>query len=248
MRSGCLIALVLFFGFTLCQAETAHSKLVCREDLSDTHRAKLALKLRKITGLIDLTFDSNGALRLGSRFEARGSSSARALLARAVAGPTTIIVEDASRRADVVFARVVNARWKPEADHDAPVFVVLVDFADFDCLIGDEPALKAFDVGWALLHELDHVIEDSEDSLARNAVGECEDHINQMRRECNLPLRAEYFHTLFPVVNEFATKIVRLSFVQQAEGSRKQKRYWVVWDAAVVGGLDDRRIAALSAR
>jgi hypothetical protein len=248
MRTSCPITLFLLFSFTLCLAETTRSNLVCREDIPDANRAELAFKLRKITGLVDLSFDSNGALRLGNRVEARGSSRARALLTKAVAGPNAIIVEDASRRSDVVFARVISARWKREADQDAPVFVVLVDFADFDCLIGDEPALKAFDVGWALLHELDHVIEESEDSVSKNGVGECEDHINQMRRECNLPLRADYFHTLFPVANEFTTKIVRLSFVQQTEGSRKQKRYWVAWDASVVGGLVDRRVAALSSR
>jgi hypothetical protein len=235
MRTVCLITFLLFSTFTVCVAETVRSNVVCREEISDTHRAQLTLKLRKITGLADLAFDGNGALQLGSRFESKGSSRARALLAKAVAGPNTITIEDASRRSDVVFARVVN-------------FVVLVDFDDFDCLIGDGPALKAFDVGWALLHEIDHVVEDSEDPLSQGSVGECEDHINQMRRECNLPIRADYFHTLFPVANEFPTKIVRLSFVQQTEGSRKQKRYWVVWDSAVVGRLDDRPIAALSSR
>ena len=80
------------------------------------------------------------------------------------------------------------------------------------------------------------------------ATGGCEDHINAMRRELKLPERTEYFYTLFPVSgdgNLFPTRLVRLAF-EAREQSRKKKRYWLMWDAAVVGGaVESKELAVL---
>jgi hypothetical protein len=226
-------------------AETIRSNVVCREDIQHHERSTLAAKLRQISGMIDLRFDDKGALQLGSRSDSTGSKSARALLARAVQGSNVIIIEDASHRSDVAFARVIQGKWKAEATRTNPVFVVQMDFADFESLIGDEPALKAFDEGWAFLHELDHVVENSSDSTSAAELGECEDHINQMRLECNLPTRAAYFHSMFPVSgdNDFATRLVRLSFQGGDGATEKKKQYWLMWDARVVGVTSDKRLA-----
>jgi hypothetical protein len=111
--------------------------------------------------------------------------------------------------------------------------------------VGDRRALEAFNVGWGLLHELDHVVADSADATALGETGECEAHINQMRRECSLPERADYFSTLLPLSADsgFTTRIVKIGFEQQH--ANKKKRYWIVWDANVVGGLEENQIAAL---
>lgn len=214
------------------------ARLDGRERISLERRQHLETKLRQITGLLDLNFQEDGVLQLNHANSSSGSKSARALLERAVQGKNVIVIEDTSRRPDVIFARVVATRG---ASQTSQIYLVQIDFVDFEFLMGDGPALKAFDVGWALLHELDHVVEDSEDSGLRDEVGECETHINRMREECNLPLRAGYFHTLLPRSNEteFASKFVRLPFVQKT--TNKQKRYWVMWDAGVVGGLEDHR-------
>jgi hypothetical protein len=80
------------------------------------------------------------------------------LLADAVAGPNVIILEDASSRDDVAFCRVVRGRWVRGESNKPPAFVLLIDFTDFHQLIGDAEARPAFDVGWGLLHEVDHVV------------------------------------------------------------------------------------------
>jgi hypothetical protein len=229
------------------KAETEYSNVVCREDIQDRARNNLADKLRQITGLKDLSFDQAGVLHLGARTDPAGSKSARELLLKAVHGTTVIILEDASRRSDVVFARVVQGRWKQQVAREIPVFVVQIDFADFESLFGDGPALKAFNAGWALLHELDHIIENSSDSVSLADAGECEDHINQMRRECNLPTRTAYFHSAFPLSgdNEFATKLVRLSFLAGDGLSEKKRQYWLMWDARVVGVTSGTGMAVL---
>ena len=127
-------------------------------------------------------------------------------------------------------------------DHasDAEVHIVLIDFDDFRQVSGDKQARAAFDVGWAVLHEIDHVVEDSEDPQI-DVVGDCEDHINRMRRELGLPIRNSYFFTLLPIKNDsnLISRFVRLGFEQETGPTSKRRRYWLVWDAAVVGGLAD---------
>lgn len=134
--------------------------------------------------------------------------------------------------------RVIPGRWKTGSG--PPAFVIQIDFVDFDQVIGDQPALEAFDSGWALLHELEHIANDSHDAAEFGETGECEQRINQMRVECNLPQRVDYFYTFSPLTRNstFATTLVRLAFEQTAPGSAKKRRYWIVWDANLVGGLD----------
>jgi hypothetical protein len=41
------------------------------------------------------------------------------------------------------------------------------------------------------------------------------------------------------------TRFVRLAFEQQQPQAKKKKRYWVIWDANLVGGLEQNQVAAL---
>jgi hypothetical protein len=222
--------------------------IICREELSVARREQLAGKLRIITGWPRLTFDEGGRLRLGVDQPVAGSRTARALITKALSDDKIFILEDASNRSDVVFSRIVPGRWKNVTDEKLPVFVVLIDFADFDHLMGDPQALAAFDVGWGLLHEIDHAANDSADAETLGQTGECEGHINQMRRECNLPQRVDYFFRFYPHANEsaFTTRFVRLAFDQEKTNSGKHRRYWLIWDATLVGGLElTRQVVAL---
>jgi hypothetical protein len=246
-RVACLIGIFLIIYPTQLRANKTQSNLVCREDLPVERRNELASKLRKITGWPDLKFDRSGPLRIGNREAVGGSKSARELVASIISGTSFVVLEDASQRSDVAFCRVVPGRWKEGAANRPPAYVVLIDFADFERLTGDERALDAFDVGWGLLHELDHILNDSLDAASLGETGECEGHINQMRRECNLPQRGEYFFTLFPLAADdpFITRLVRLAFDQEDAATNKKKRYWLIWDARLVGGLEEQKIATL---
>ena len=75
------------------------------------------------------------------------------------------------------------------------------------------------------------------DGAYLNEAGECEDHINAMRREVGLPVRTEYFFTraYLKADANFNTRYVRLSF--ERRDVSQTKRYWLVWDAVSVGGL-----------
>lgn len=217
----------------------ASSAVVIKPEVSRSHREELIKRLRAITGWSSLTFENNGLLRLGDTQTSSGSESARRLLKEAIAGPNVIVLEDASSRTDVAFCRVVRGRWVRNESNKPPAFVVLIDFTDFHQISGDAEARAAFDVGWGLLHEVDHVVKDSEDARDAKAVGECEDHINRMRLEVGLPVRVDYFFSraYLKADSNFNARYVRLSF------ERDTKRYWLVWDATTVGVLqgEDQR-------
>ncbi len=235
-----LLTLSVFFPL-----QSFASNVLCRPDLRATRRGELANKLRTITGWHDLGFDEDGALQPGKAAPSGGSETARKLLAAAISGEKMMVLEDASNRADVVFCRVIEARWTKEEKAKPPVFVILIDFADFSHVTGDRAALAAFNVGWGVLHEVDHVVHDSVDAAEAGETGECEDAINQMRRECGLAERAEYFFTYLPGTrtSDFMTRYVRIAF-EERKPDTKKKRYWLVWDAALVGGLDEQKQVA----
>ena len=222
--------------------------IMCRDTVTAERRKELAAKLQKITGWPDLNFDRSGVLRGEGKTSTGGSRTAREFIAGVMRGPAVVVLEDASKNPEVAFCRVNPGRWKEETADKPPAYVVQIDFSDFEHVMGDEPALAAFDVGWGLLHELDHIVNDSRDATSLGEAGECEDHINQMRRECGLPQRANYFFTPLPLTGDtaFMTRLVRLSFEQEQTPRNKKKRYWLVWDAKAVGGLDEQKqIASL---
>lgn len=243
-RASCVTALLLPFGSTTpvysSSAAANQSHILCRENISNARRKELAAKLRKITGWSDLDFDRTGGLHGGHRTAVGGSKTAREFMTRVMRGPALVVLEDASKNPDVAFGRVNPGRWTNDSVEQPAAFVVQIDFSDFEYVTGDELALEAFDVGWGLLHELDHVVNDSRDASSLGESGECEAHINQMRRECNLPERANYYFTPMPYAADpvFITRLVRLGFEQEQSPPNKKKRYWLVWDANAVGGLD----------
>jgi hypothetical protein len=245
LRRSFSICAILMASSLPILAYGAHN-VVVRQNVSQANREELARRLRVITGWADLAFDNDGAMRVGYTGPRAGSQGARDLLNKAFAGKQVILFEDASSRKDVVFCHVVLGTLDQVASSE--VFVVLIDFADFRQVTGDKQALAAFDVGWAVLHEIDHVVEDSQDPH-ENVAGDCEGHINRMRRELGLPVRNSYFFSFLPLKNDgnLVSRFVRLGFDQDAVSSAKRKRYWLIWDAAVVGGLtSDERVARVS--
>lgn len=247
VRFLALPSLVLLCCCPQLIAQSQRGAIICREDITLARRDDLARKLQAITGWRDLNFDSNGAIRFRADAAEGGSHSARSLFLKTLGSDKVLILEAANNRPDVVFARVVPGRWKNDSGEGRSAFVVLVDFADFDRLMGDRPALAAFNVGWSLLHEIDHVVNNSVDSESPGHAGECEEHINEMRRECQLPTRGDYFYHYFLSTDQspFRTRLVRLAFEQQQTG-RKQRRFWIIWDATEIGGLEpNSQIAAL---
>ena len=231
----CLKVCVVTIACAVQIFASGSDNVVVRQNVSLPDREELAQRLRTITGWNGLSFDSDGALTIGEAAANGGSKSARDLLTKTFSAKRVILFEDASSRKDVVFCRVVLG--KLDRMLAAEVYLVLIDFADFRQVTGDKQARAAFDVGWAVLHEIDHVVEESEDPKA-DIPGDCEAHINRMRRELGLPVRNSYFFSYLPVrnVGTVISRFVRLGF-DDSNPTSKKKRYWLVWDAALVGGV-----------
>lgn len=238
VKIGCLLSLCMLCLTLPAKATTSKpGNIVSRPELGAARRDELAHRLREITGWLNLGFDAEGVLRTG-HISSGGSGAARELLTAAIAGPQVIVIEDASNRVDVVFCRVVEGRWTRDAAAKPNVQIVLIDFADFTHLRGDKAALQAFNAGWGMLHEIAHVVHDSDDTERAGEVGECEELINLMRRECGMAERAEYFYTLLPGLeaNDFKTRVVRLAFEERKPDTKRKRRYWLIWDTRMVGG------------
>lgn len=244
---GLILAIV--FGVAPPAVARSQGQVFIRDDVPVAHRNKLLTELRKITGWTKLTFADDGRLTIDSSETRQGSSGAQALLTRAISGDKVIVLEDASSRSDVAFCRVVPGKWNNENSSQPPAFVILIDFTDFEQIVGDKQARASFHVGWGLLHELDHVISDTADSESEDDLGECEVHINAMRKEVGLPVRASYFFKASPLKTDpnFRSRFVRLPFEQRDTASNKTKRYWLTWDAAVVGGITKDQSASVRA-
>lgn len=240
--AGLLSILLLLFAADV-RAMPDRSNVILRENVSQPRREHLAEKLRMITGLSSLKFDEGGILREGKMQSQGGSALARELIIHAIRGAHAVVIEDASKHPNVAFCRVLPAKWRNPIVGHPPGFVVQIDFDDFEQLVGHERALEAFNAGWGLLHELDHIVNDHNDAASLGEAGECEDHINLMRRECNLPVRTNYFYTLLPRASEntFITRFVRLTFEESKARAKNTRRYTITWDANIVGGVDEQK-------
>lgn len=246
LKAASLLTILLFCCAQPSAANEPLGRIVSRPEMSLSLRRQLAAQLRQITGLKGLEFDEQAVLSLGDIAPEGGSQRARELLAEAARGRHVIVLEDASKREDVVFCRVIEGKWTADAERKPPVYIVLIDFADFSHVMGDRAALAAFNAGWGVLHEVEHVVHDSLDAERAGEVGDCERLINRMRRECGLAERSDYYFTYVPGTthNAFKTQLVRLAFDLQESAHGGRKRYWLIWDAALVGGSKEQGLLA----
>jgi hypothetical protein len=243
-----LLALVLLVCESQLIANEGRS-VFCRQGLTRQHQDEIAEKLQRITGWFELNFDNKGVLKLSQTHAIGGSASARTLVADVLRSPQPIILEETNRRADIAFSQVSLAVWKTDTtDLAQPAYIISIDFSDFEQLDGDPLALAAFDVGWVLLHEFDHVINGSTDLTVLEDSGECEANINRMRQESDLPIRAHYLFTYLPVSanSSFVSNWVRLPFERTHTSTRSKGLYWLVWDSNLVGGtIQSKQVASV---
>jgi len=215
--------------------------------------AAVARSLREKTGLLELDFDGDGFLRLGDVTRiSGGSQTARDLVAAAVESELAFDLECHSRSTSIAFARLGppvsyqsrTTGWQIE------VVPLDLDFVDFDRLRGDKQAIASFDLGMVLLHELGHgVLRLRDVKNESDGLGECEAHMNRIRRELGLPERQNYFARVIERSVGASGSILRqaeLLFVRETRSSDRTKResYLLSWDASLVGNLGSE--AALS--
>jgi hypothetical protein len=204
--------------------------------LNESQLQSVQASLRQKTGWPELSFDQQGVLTLGTqRHSAGGSATARALLAAALSSAHLYELESHESSPAIAFAQIVESvdRLIDETPRRTHVYQVQLDFADFHHLHGARAAKASFDLGIALLHELVHgVLQLQDPQGGLDQIGECDAHVNQMRRELQLPERL-YYHPGIAVTQVASGKHVvhaRLVFVERAAAHAKPSaEYSLYW-------------------
>jgi hypothetical protein len=218
--------------------------------LNERQLQTLQESLRQKSGFVELEFDRQGALALGNRQNiVGGSATARALLQAAVDSANLYELESHERSPEIAFARIVEIadRQTDATSVRTTIHQAQLDFADFNHLDGDYQAKSSFDIGIALLHELTHGVLKLQDPQDPDQIGECDAHVNQMRRELRLPERLYYHPGISVTRPAVGMGIVhaRLVFVERETATAKPSaQYSLSWFASQVAP-NARNIAGL---
>ena len=204
------------------------------------------LTTRESTGLIrelsllsglHLAVDVDGTIHYDTHLPAVGGSAiARELLVKAIDGSDSFAVESANRSAEIAFAQIESTTtYSDGINPRRNEWIIRIDFADFAQLRGDANAIKAFNPGMNMMHELAHAILKLPDPEGPNdPLGQCERHLNLMRTELGLPSRQYYFPK-----TRLARSPASLSQIVQAElkfthGSKRAEESLLTFDLAMV--------------
>jgi hypothetical protein len=246
---GALCCLLVWVSETLAEASRYRGGLRNAPEkhrLSEKQLNVVLESLRTKTGWRELRFDEEGFLVCPEpeKFEG-GSVSARLLVGEAIASQRAFDLEAYNQTSEVVFARLAMpiAYESRRTGARIEAYPMQIDFSDFDRLRGDGEALKAFDLGLVILHELAHGVWNLRD--AKTAVeepGECEAYVNRIRRELALPERQTYQAIVRPSLKSPAggtTYLAELSFTRTVEknGKMKNEQFFLRWEASAAGQM-----------
>ncbi|MBL8191688.1 MAG: hypothetical protein JNK38_26955 [Acidobacteria bacterium] len=248
------IALSLLCGMleTLALAQTRNDLSGIRNSsgarrLSSQQLQQVRETLSRKSGFTELGFDEQGTMTLGNRQNVvGGSATARALLIAGVDNNNLFELENHSQSDEVAFAQLYEcADWViGETGKHMTVFRVQVDFDDFKHLSGANEAKATFDLGIALLHELTHGVLRLPDTQEIGQIGDCDAHVNQIRRELRLPERL-YYQPNITIVQTNSKKRIVVAHLEFAERSGGQTtKYRLGWFPAHVSP-NARNIALL---
>jgi hypothetical protein len=216
--------------------------------LTSRELTALIRELSWISGL-RLTVNVDGTIHYDPELAAVGGSViARELLVKAIDNSDSFAVESASQSAQVAFAQIESTMtYRDGINPPRDEWVIRIDFADFAQLRGDAVAIKAFNPGMNLMHELTHAILRLPDPDGPNdTLGPCERYLNRMRDELGLPSRQYYFPK-----TKLARSPASLSQILQGElkftlgdpHSRKVEESLLTFDIAMV--VDTQRVKSI---
>jgi len=221
--------------------------------LSASQLQKALESLRHKTGFLEMRFDESGFLTLGDRTRfAGGSATARELLIATVDGRVAIELEAHDNSSHIAFAHItagtVYTNFRTGARIEARQ--AQLDFSDFAELRGEPEVIAAFDLGFAILHELVHGVCGLRDAVSEmNELGACDEMINRMRRELNLPERQGYSARTQAVLSSpvGATRWAELVFARERleSGRAGIERFYLRWDAKRVASATQTKRSTL---
>jgi hypothetical protein len=204
--------------------------------LKSSELESLVSGLRFCTGFRELRFEQSGKLTLGDRTKLdRGSSTARALLVAAVESRDSFVLESSKYSPTIVFAEIEPTDTYIDARNGKHyVWRVRLDFSDFDSLRGPAKAITSFSPAFVLLHELVHGVLKKPDLLTEtDQLGDCERHVNLIRRELKLPERETFQPRSWRAASPGTTAEslqAEFRFSMIDKHSRKTKTFYLAFD------------------
>jgi len=160
--------------------------------------------------------------------------------------PQAVDLESHLSSSQVAFARLA----RPIAYHHytsgakIDVFPLEIDFNDLSKLRGAQQALAAFDLGFLILHELGHTAFGLRDAANDpQGLGECEELVNRIRRELNMPERQTYVAQTYMAPTYYPTRGLarqaELIFARTVEkqGRLRVEKFNISWEASAVGPI-----------
>lgn len=206
---------------------------------------QLLKSLQAKTGFQTLAFNEEGFLTIADPENYRGGSgTARRLLLAALASPRQFHLEKHNSAKQISFSRLAaGIAFRNLAKNiNIEIVPLMIDFADYSHLFGDADALESFDLGMIFLHELVHGVHELKDvEIESDEIGECEQFMNAIRRELNLPERDRYVARTVNAGYEFDRPIViaQLPFVRTKakKGKIETQLTYLKWNANRVGTI-----------
>ena len=199
----------------------------------------LIRELSSLSGL-PLKVNVDGTIHYDPQLPAGGGSAiARELLVKAIDNSDSFSVESANRSAEVAFAQIESTiTYSDGINPRHNEWVIRIDFADFAQLRGDAIAIKAFNAGMNMMHELTHAILKLPDPQGPDdPLGQCERYLNLMRVELGLPSRQYYFpKTRLARSPASPSQILQaeLKFTHEHPHSKKSEESLLTFDIAMV--------------
>jgi hypothetical protein len=209
--------------------------------------------LRHKTGFMGMRFDESGYLRLGDHTSViGGSAAARELLFETVEGRKLIELEAHDYSPHIAFAHITAETVYINFRTNVRIAVrqAQLDFSDFAELRGEPEAITAFDLGFAILHELVHAVRDLRDAVGEtNRLGACDELINRIRRELNLPERQGYIARTQSILHNQVGPLMRseLVFARERRESGRVRTEWFYlhWDTNKVASATQAKSSTL---
>lgn len=200
--------------------------------ISASQLQTLLESLRHKTGLAEMRFDENSFLSTGGHTHIEsGSGVARELILATIHGNRTFELERYDNSSGVAFAQLVPMEYKEGNEIRHRVGLIQLDFEDFTQLDGSPEVRDAFDPGIAVIHELVHGILGLRDALgSKTQLGECDEYVNRIRREMNLPERQHYSPQVTQPTPAKRVLLAQVSFVRTSD----RRRFYLRW---VVGSV-----------
>ncbi len=210
------------------------------QPLSASQLQTLLESLRHKTGLAEMRFDENGFLTTDGHTHIEGGSGvARELILSTVHGNRTFEMERHDGSPGVAFAQLVPMEYKEGNQIRHRVGLIQIDFADFTRLEGSPEVLDAFDPGIAVIHELVHGILGLRDAVgSKTQLGECDEYVNRIRRELDLPERQHYSPQVTQLTLAKRVLLAQVSFVRTSD----RRRFHLMWE---VGSVSANSVATL---